>query len=248
MRKRIIAANWKMNKTPMEAKDFSEALAPLVDVDGVDVVFCVPYVVLCPASKGTKATKNVHLGVQNIHFEDKGAYTGEVSTPMLEHFGVKYAIVGHSERRAYFNETCEDVNKKAKKALQAGLTPIVCVGESLREREMNITIERLRIQVKIAMEGISAQDAPAVVIAYEPIWAIGTGVVATTQQAEEACGAIRQVLAEVYDEPTAQKIRIQYGGSVTADNAAELFAMPNIDGALVGGASLTMDFERIVKA
>jgi len=245
MRKKIIAANWKMNKTPMEAKAFSEELTPLVDTPDVDVVFCVPHVMLCPAGKPTKGT-NVALGVQNMHFEDAGAFTGEISAPMLEHFGVEYVIIGHSERRAYFNETDETVNKKAKKALAAGLMPIVCIGESLDQREQNITIEHLRIQTKLAMQGISAADAVKIVMAYEPIWAIGTGRTATAAQAEEACAAVRKVLSEIYDEQTAEQMRIQYGGSVTGANAAELFAQPNIDGALVGGASLTLDFAKLV--
>ncbi|MCL2575670.1 MAG: triose-phosphate isomerase [Defluviitaleaceae bacterium] len=245
MRKKIIAANWKMNKVPMEAKDFAAELAPLCATPDVDVVFCVPHVMLCPVRKST-TPNGIGLGVQNMHFDEFGAYTGEISTPMLEHFGVTHAIIGHSERRQYFNETDEAINKKTKKAIAAGLIPIVCVGESLAQREANITIEHLRIQTKLAMVGISATDAEKIVIAYEPIWAIGTGVVATTQQAEEACASIRTVLAEIFDEPTAQKIRIQYGGSVTPDNAADLFAQPNIDGALVGGASLKLDFAKIV--
>ena len=246
MRKKIIAANWKMNKVPMEAKDFAAQLAPLVAGTDDEVVFCVPHVALCPVGKATKAA-GLGLGVQNMHFEDAGAYTGEISAEMLAHFGVTHVILGHSERRAYFNETDETVNKKLKKALKSNLVPIVCVGESLAQREQNITIEHIRIQTKLAMAGISATDAPKIVIAYEPIWAIGTGKVATAAQAEEACAAIRQVLAEIFDEATAEQIRIQYGGSVTPANAAELFAMPNIDGALVGGASLTLDFEKIVK-
>ena len=246
MRKKIIAANWKMNKVPMEAKDFAAELAPLVATPDVEVVFCVPYTHLCPTKKAT-VPNGLGLGVQNIHFEEFGAYTGEISAPMLEHFGVTHAIIGHSERRQYFNETDCTVNKKTKTALATGLVPIVCVGESLVQREANITIEHIRIQVKLAMAGIDAAYAEKIVIAYEPIWAIGTGVVATTQQAEEACAAIRAVLAEIFDEKAAQKIRIQYGGSVTPKNAAELFAQPNIDGALVGGASLTLDFEKIVK-
>jgi triosephosphate isomerase len=246
MRKKIIAGNWKMNKVPLEAKDFAEKLAPLVNVPNVDVVFCVPHVMLCCVSKGTKPN-NIGLGAQNMHYEDNGAFTGEISAPMMAHFGVKYVIIGHSERRAYFNETDETVNKKAKKALASGLIPIICVGESLAQRQQNITIEHIRIQAKLALEGVCAADAAKVVLAYEPIWAIGTGVVATTEQAEEACAALRQVLTEIYDHNTAEQIRIQYGGSVTASNAAELFAQPNIDGALVGGASLSLDFEKIVK-
>jgi len=246
MRKKIIAANWKMNMVPMEAKEFAAKLVPLVDVPEVDVVLCAPHAYLCPVRTNTRDTR-VAVGVQNMHYEDKGAFTGEISAPMLKHFDVEYVIIGHSERRQYFNETNETVNKKAKKALTVGFIPIICCGESLEQREQGITIEHVRIQIKLAMAGIDAADAVKCVIAYEPIWAIGTGVTASTQQAEEACAAIRQVLAEIYDQATADKVRIQYGGSVTPANAAELFAQPNIDGALVGGASLTLDFERIVK-
>lgn len=247
MRKKIIAANWKMNMVPMEAKEFAAKLVPLVASDDVDVVLCAPHIYLCPVRKACTDTP-VAVGVQNMHYEDKGAYTGEISAPMLAHFDVEYVIIGHSERRQFFNETCTTVNLKAKKALSSGLIPIICCGESLEQREKGITIEHIRMQIKLAMLGIAAHDAVKCVIAYEPIWAIGTGVTATTAQAEEACAAIRQVLAEIYDQPTADKIRIQYGGSVTPANAQELFAQPNIDGALVGGASLTLDFEKIVKA
>jgi len=246
MRKKIIAANWKMNMVPMEAKEFAAKLVPLVNVPDVDVVLCAPHAYLCPVRTATRDTF-VATGAQNMHFEDKGAYTGEVSAHMLKHFDVEYVIIGHSERRQYFNETDCTVNKKVKKALLEGFVPIMCCGESLDERNQNITIERIRIQIKLGLKDVSAVDAAKVVIAYEPIWAIGTGVTASTAQAEEACGAIRQVLAEIYDQPTADKIRIQYGGSVTPANAAELFAQPNIDGALVGGASLSLDFEKIVK-
>ncbi|MCL2855068.1 MAG: triose-phosphate isomerase [Defluviitaleaceae bacterium] len=246
MRKKIIAGNWKMNKVPLEGKAFAADMAVRCDTPDVDVVFCVPFVMLCPVSGATKPT-SVSLGVQNMHFEDAGAYTGEISAPMLAHFGVEYVIIGHSERRAYFNETDETVNKKTKKALSAGLIPIVCCGESLAQREQGVTMEHIRMQVKLALADISASDATKIVIAYEPIWAIGTGKTATTEQAEEACAGIRQVLAKIYDQQTAQQIRIQYGGSVTASNASQLFAQPNIDGALVGGASLTDDFEKIVK-
>ena len=245
MRKKIIAGNWKMNKVPLEGKAFAADMAVKCDSDHVDVVFCVPFVMLCPVGGAIKPT-NVALGVQNMHFEDAGAYTGEISAPMLAHFGVKYVIVGHSERRAYFNETDETVNKKVKKALSSGLIPIVCCGESLAQREAGITLEHIRMQLKLALSGISMEDAAKIVIAYEPIWAIGTGQTATAEQAEEVCANIRQLLSEIYDSQTANQIRIQYGGSVTAENAAGLFAQPNIDGALVGGASLTDDFEKIV--
>ena len=245
MRKKIIAANWKMNMVPMQAKEFAANLVPLIDVEGVDVVLCPPHAFLCPVRTATRNTR-VAVGVQNMHFEDFGAFTGEVSAPMLAHFDVEYVIIGHSERRQYFNETDESVNKKAKKALTAGLVPIICCGESLSQREQGITFEHIRMQIKLALLGIAADDAARAVIAYEPIWAIGTGVTATAQQAEEACAAIRQVLVELYGQATAGAIRIQYGGSVTPANVAELFVQPNIDGALVGGASLTLEFEKIV--
>jgi len=245
MRKKIIAGNWKMNKTKAEALEFANDMAQKVNSDKIDVVFCVPYTALCPAKNAVKGT-SVAIGAQNMHFEDAGAYTGEISPAMLKDFNVQYVIIGHSERRAYFGETDEIVNKKAKAALAHGLIPILCVGESLEQRNLGITIEHVRIQVKIGFNGISAADAEKIVIAYEPIWAIGTGVTATAQQAEEACAAVRQVIAELYGQSTADKIRIQYGGSVTADNAAELFAQPNIDGGLVGGASIKADFDRIV--
>lgn len=246
MRKKIIAGNWKMNMTSSQARDFAGELAPRVDSDDVDVVFCVPSVSIHSALVGAKGT-SVEIGAQNMHFEDAGAYTGEISPVMLKDLGVKYVIIGHSERRAYFGETDEIVNKKAKAALAHDLIPILCVGESLEQRELGITIEHVRMQVKIGFSGISATDAVKIVIAYEPIWAIGTGVTATAQQAEEACAAVRQVVAELYDQATADKIRIQYGGSVTASNAAELFGQPNIDGGLVGGASIKADFDKIVK-
>ena len=245
MRKKIIAGNWKMNKTRQETLEFAADMSQRVNSDTVDVVFCVPYTVLCPAGKSVKDT-NVAIGAQNMHFEDAGAYTGEISPIMLKDFGVKYVIIGHSERRAYFGETDETVNKKAKAALAHGLIPILCVGESLEQRELGITIEHVRMQVKIGFNGVPADEAEKIIIAYEPIWAIGTGVTATAQQAEEACAAVRQVIAELYGQPTAEKIRIQYGGSVTADNAAELFGQPNIDGGLVGGASIKADFDKIV--
>ena len=234
-----------MNKTKAEALEFAADMAQKVNSDKVDVVFCVPFTALCPAKNSVKGT-TVAIGAQNMHFEDAGAFTGEISPAMLKDFDVKYVIIGHSERRAYFGETDETVNKKAKAALTHGLIPILCVGESLEQRELGITIEHVRMQVKIGFSGISAADAEKIVIAYEPIWAIGTGVTATAQQAEEACAAVRQVVAELYGQSTADKVRIQYGGSVTADNAAELFGQPNIDGGLVGGASIKGDFDKIV--
>ena len=237
--------NWKMNKTPSEAVELAKMLKAKVDTDKSDVVFCVPAIDIISVGEVIKGT-NIALGAENVYFEDKGAYTGEISAPMLKDAGVKYVIVGHSERRQYFGETDEDVNKKIKKILEYSMTPIMCCGETLEQREMNITIEHIRIQIKKGLYGLTAEDAEKVVIAYEPIWAIGTGKTATSQQAQEVCAEVRKVVGEVYGADTAEKIRIQYGGSVNGKNAAELFAMADIDGGLVGGASLKEDFENIV--
>lgn len=245
MRKKIIAGNWKMNKTPSEAVELAKMLKAKVDTDKSNVVFCVPAIDIIPVGEVIKGT-NIALGAENVYFEDKGAYTGEISAPMLKDAGVKYVIVGHSERRQYFGETDEDVNKKIKKILEYGMTPIMCCGETLEQREMDITIEHIRMQIKKGLYGLTAEDAEKVVIAYEPIWAIGTGKTATSQQAQEVCAEVRKVVCEVYGADTAEKIRIQYGGSVNGKNAAELFAMADIDGGLVGGASLKEDFENIV--
>ena len=245
MRKKIIAGNWKMNKTPSEAVELAKMLKAKVDTDKSDVVFCVPAIDIIPVGEIIKGT-NIALGAENVYFEDKGAYTGEISAPMLKDAGVKYVIVGHSERRQYFGETDEDVNKKIKKILEYGMTPIMCCGETLEQREMDITIEHIRMQIKKGLYGLTAEDVEKVVIAYEPIWAIGTGKTATSQQAQEVCAEVRKVVGEVYGADTAEKIRIQYGGSVNGKNAAELFAMADIDGGLVGGASLKEDFENIV--
>lgn len=245
MRKKIIAGNWKMNKTPSEAVELAKMLKAKVDTDKSNVVFCVPAIDIIPVGEVIKGT-DIALGAENVYFEDKGAYTGEISAPMLKDAGVKYVIVGHSERRQYFGETDEDVNKKIKKILEYGMTPIMCCGETLEQREMDITIEHIRMQIKKGLYGLTAEDAEKVVIAYEPIWAIGTGKTATSQQAQEVCAEVRKVVGEVYGVNTAEKIRIQYGGSVNGKNAAELFAMADIDGGLVGGASLKEDFENIV--
>ncbi len=245
MRKKIIAGNWKMNKTPSEAAQLIDELKPLVANDEVDVVFCVPAIDIVPAVEATKDT-NINIGAENLFFEESGAYTGEIAPNMLTDAGVKYVIIGHSERREYFAETDETVNKKVLKAIEHGITPIICCGETLEQREQGITIDWVRMQIKIAYQGVSADDAKDTVIAYEPIWAIGTGKTATSDQAEEVCAAIRDCIKEVYDEATADAIRIQYGGSMNADNAAELLAKPNIDGGLVGGASLKADFGKIV--
>ncbi len=244
-RKKIIAGNWKMNMTPSEAVALVNTLKPLVVNDEVDVVFCVPAIDIIPAMEAAKGT-NIEIGAENMYYEEKGAYTGEISPAMLTDVGVKYVIIGHSERREYFAETDETVNKKVKKAFEHGLTPIICCGETLKQREQGITIDWIRQQIKIAFLEITADQAKTAVIAYEPIWAIGTGKTATSDQAEEVCGAIRACIGEIYDEATAEAIRIQYGGSVNAGNAAELFAKPDIDGGLVGGASLKPDFGAIV--
>ena len=244
-RTKIIAGNWKMNKTPSEAVALINELKPLVANDDVDVVFCVPAIDIIPAVEAAKGT-NIHIGAENMYFEESGAYTGEIAPNMLTDAGVEYVVLGHSERREYFAETDETVNKKVLKAFEHGLTPIICCGETLTQRKQGIYIEWIRMQIKIALQNVTADQAKKAVIAYEPIWAIGTGETATSDQAEEVCGAIRKCIAEVYDEATAEAIRIQYGGSVNAGNAAELFAKPDIDGGLVGGASLKADFGKIV--
>ena len=244
-RKKIIAGNWKMNMTPSEAVELVNTLKPLVANDEVDVVFCVPAIDIIPAMEAAKGT-NIQIGAENMYFEEKGAFTGEISPNMLVDAGVKYVIIGHSERREYFAETDETVNKKVLKAFEHGITPIICCGESLTQREQGITIDWIRQQIKIAFLNVTADQAKTAVIAYEPIWAIGTGKVATTEQAEEVCAAIRACIGEIYDEATAEAIRIQYGGSVSAASAPELFAQANIDGGLVGGASLKPDFGKIV--
>ncbi len=244
-RKKIIAGNWKMNMTPSQAVALVNELKPLVANDDVDVVFCVPAIDIIPAMEAAKGS-NICIGAENMYFEESGAYTGEISPNMLVDAGVKYVIIGHSERREYFAETDETVNKKVLKAFEHGITPIICCGESLTQREQGITIDWIRQQIKIAFLNVTAEQAQSAVIAYEPIWAIGTGKVATTEQAQEVCAAIRACIAEVYDDATAAAIRIQYGGSVSAASAPELFAQADIDGGLVGGASLKPDFGKIV--
>ena len=244
-RKKIIAGNWKMNMTPTEAVELVNTLKPLVVNEDVDVVFCVPAIDIIPVMEAAKGT-NICVGAENMYYEDKGAYTGEISPAMLVDAGVKYVVIGHSERREYFAESDDTVNKKVLKAFEYGITPIVCCGESLTQREQGITIDWIRQQIKIAFLNVPADKAAEAVIAYEPIWAIGTGKVATTEQAQEVSGAIRACIAEIYDEATAEAIRIQYGGSVSAGSAPELFAQPDIDGGLVGGASLKPDFGKIV--
>lgn len=244
-RRRIIAGNWKMNKTPSEAVALVNELKDLVVNDDVDVVYCVPAIDIVPVVEAVKGT-NVAVGAENMYFETKGAYTGEISADMLVDAGVKYVIIGHSERRDYFKEDDVLLNKKVKKAIEAGLTPILCCGETLEQRELGVTLDWIRLQIKSDLAGVAAADVANLVIAYEPIWAIGTGKTATSDQAQEVCKAIRDCVREMYDDVTAEAVRIQYGGSVNAGNAAELFAKPDIDGGLVGGASLKADFGKIV--
>ena len=246
MRKPIIAGNWKMNKTPEEAKELVTALVPLVKNAKCDVVICPPFVDLC-AVKPIIAGTNIHLGVQNIHWAEKGAFTGEISADMLKAHGVEYAIVGHSERRQYFGETDATVNQRAKAAIAAGITPIICVGESLEQRESGVTNAVVSGQTKAALDGIEAKDVETLVIAYEPIWAIGTGKTATKEDANATIAVIRGAIAEVYGKDVAEKVRIQYGGSMNPKNASELMRMPEIDGGLIGGASLKAeDFSKVV--
>lgn len=244
-RKKIIAGNWKMNKTPSEAVALINELKPLVANEDVDVVFCVPAISIVPAMEAAKGS-NINIGAENMYFEESGAYTGEIAPNMLTDVGVKYVIIGHSERREYFAETDATVNKKVLKAFEHGITPIICCGETLEQREQGVAVDFIRQQIKIAFLNVTADQAKEAVIAYEPIWAIGTGKTATSDQAEEICAAIRECIAEVYDDATAAAIRIQYGGSMNAGNAAELLAKPDIDGGLVGGASLKAEFGKIV--
>ena len=241
----LIAGNWKMNMTPSQAVELINTLKPLVKNEEVDVLLCVPAIDIIPAMEAAKGS-NIMIGAENMYFEEKGAFTGEISPAMLTDAGVKYVVLGHSERREYFAETSETVNKKMLKAFEHGITPIMCCGETLEQREQGVTMDFIRQQVKVGFLNVTADQAKTAVIAYEPIWAIGTGKTATTEQAEEVCKGIRECIAEIYDDATAAAIRIQYGGSVNAKTAPELFAQENIDGGLVGGASLKPDFGAIV--
>lgn len=246
-RRRIIAGNWKMNMTPSQAVELCATLKDLVKNDDVDVVYCVPAIDIVPVAEAVKGT-NVKVGAENFYIEDQGAYTGEISAPMLKDAGVTYVIIGHSERREYFKEDDAFLNAKVKKAFEAGLTPILCCGESLELREMDAYLDWIRLQIKSDLVGITADQVKTLVIAYEPIWAIGTGKTASSDQAQEVCKAIRDCIAEIYDAPTAEAVRIQYGGSMNAGNAAELLSKPDIDGGLIGGAALKPDFGQIVNA
>ncbi|MDU7338555.1 MAG: triose-phosphate isomerase [Clostridium sp.] len=248
LRKAVIAGNWKMNKNPEETKILLGEVAPLVANAKCDVVACVPFLDLPAALEAAKGT-NIKIGAQNCHWEESGAYTGEIAANMLTSIGVTYVIIGHSERRTYFGETDETVNKRIRAALNAGLTVILCVGETLEQREQGITEELVALQTKIALLGVTKEELSRVIIAYEPIWAIGTGRTATAEQAGEVCGAIRKVIAALYDQQAAEAFTIQYGGSMNAKNADELLAQTDVDGGLIGGASLkAADFAEIIRA
>ena len=245
----VIAGNWKMNKTPAEAKALIEELKPMVaGKNGCDIVICVPYVDISVAVEATKGT-NIKVGAENVHFAESGAYTGEISAKMLTECGVEYVIIGHSERRQYFAETDETVNLRTKAALANGMKVILCLGEVKEQRLSGITNEVVAMQTKLDLAGVDAEALKNVIIAYEPVWAIGTGLTATPEQAEETCGEIRKVLADMYGAEVAETVTIQYGGSMNDANAAELLAKPNVDGGLIGGASLVAKkFTAIVDA
>ncbi len=248
LRKAVIAGNWKMNKTPAEAKELIAAIAPLVKDAGCEVVACTPYVDLASAQEAAEGT-NIKIGAENCHWEKSGAFTGEISAQMLTSMGVNIVIIGHSERRQYFGETDVTVQKRVRAALDAGMTVILCVGETLEQREQGITGELVAMQTKIALLGVTEEELKRIIIAYEPVWAIGTGKTATAQQANEVCHTIREVIGELYGKAAADGITIQYGGSMNAANAAELLAQPDVDGGLIGGASLKPnDFAAIVEA
>ena len=249
MRRYVIAGNWKMNFTPSEATAFINEIKPLVEgKNNCDIIFCAPFVTIGAAMEAAKGS-NIKIGAQNVHFEEKGAFTGEISAKMLKEIGVEYVIIGHSERRQYFGETDHTVNLRTKAALAAGLKVLLCLGEVKEERLAGITNEVVGMQTKLDLAGISAEELKNVIIAYEPVWAIGTGLTATPEQADETCGVIRETIKALYGEAAAEAIAIQYGGSMNAANAAELLAKENVDGGLIGGASLkAKDFSVIVEA
>ena len=248
-RRTVIAGNWKMNFTPAEATAFINEIKPMVaGKDNCDIIFCAPYVTIAAAQEAAKGS-NIKIGAENVHFAEKGAYTGEVSAKMLTACGVEYVIIGHSERRQYFGETDETVNLRTKAALAAGMKVILCLGEVKEQRLSGITDEVVAMQTKLDLQGVSAEELKNVIIAYEPVWAIGTGLTATPEQAEETCGSIRKVLADMYGADVAETVTIQYGGSMNDANAAVLLAKPNVDGGLIGGASLVAKkFTAIVDA
>ena len=239
-RKKIVAGNWKMNMTPSQAVKLVEELKPLVVSDDVEVVYCVPAIDIVPVVEAVKGT-NVAVGAENMYFEEKGAYTGEISAEMLVDAGVKYVVLGHSERRDYFKEDDILLNKKVKKAFEKGLTPILCCGETLEQREMGITLDWIRLQIKSDLKDVTAEQVASMVIAYEPIWAIGTGKSASVEIAENCCRIVRDQIRVMYGDEAAENVRVQYGGSVKPNNIVEYMAQPDIDGALIGGASLKAD-------
>lgn len=248
VRKAVIAGNWKMNKTPSETTALINAMKPLVAGADCEVVLCVPFVDIAAAVEAAKGS-NIKIGAENVHFKASGAYTGEVSAEMLKECGVEYVVVGHSERRTYFGETDQTVNLRSLAALNAGLKPIICVGETLEQRELGYTETLLKFQTKMALTNVTAEQLKNVIIAYEPVWAIGTGVTATADQADEGNGYVRAAIAETYGEKAAEAVTVQYGGSMNAKNADELVKKVNVDGGLIGGASLKAeDFSVIVKA
>lgn len=248
LRKAIIAGNWKMNKTPAETKSLLTEIAPLVKDADCDVIACVPYVDLTTAIDATQGT-NIKIGAENCHWAESGAFTGEISAKMLASMGLEYVIIGHSERRQYFGETDVTVNKRTRAALDAGLNVILCVGELLEQREQGVTAELVAMQTKIALNGVSKDELKKIIIAYEPVWAIGTGKTATADQANEVCAVIRKVIADVYDKAAADAMTVQYGGSMNDGNADELLGKPDVDGGLIGGAALVAEkFAAIVKA
>lgn len=245
MRRKVVAGNWKMNMTPDEAVRLVKELKPQIDSAEVDVIFCVPSIDIVPVVEACKGS-NIGIGAENMFYEEKGAYTGEISPNMLASAGVSYVIIGHSERRQYFKEDDDMINKKIRKAIEHDIIPIICCGETLEQREAGTTLELIKKQIVNALKYISPEHAEKCIIAYEPIWAIGTGRVATTEQAQEVCCAIRKIIRDIYGTVIADRIRILYGGSVNAANALQLFSQPDIDGGLVGGASLKPEFAKIV--
>ena len=249
MRRYVIAGNWKMNFTPSEATAFINEIRPMVEgKNNCDIIFCAPFVTIGAAMEAAKGS-NIKIGAQNVHFEEKGAFTGEISAKMLKEIGVEYVIIGHSERRQYFGETDHTVNLRTKAALNAGLKVLLCLGEVKEERLAGITNEVVGMQTKLDLAGISAEELKNVIIAYEPVWAIGTGLTATPEQADETCGVIRNVVADLYGREVAEELIIQYGGSMNDKNAAELLSKTNVDGGLIGGASLVAEkFNAIVDA
>ncbi len=248
-RRTVIAGNWKMNLTPAEPKPFIEAVKPMVaGKNNCDIIFCAPYVTIAAAQEAAKGS-NIRIGAENVHFAEKGAYTGEVSAKMLTECGVEYVIIGHSERRQYFGETDETVNLRTKAALAAGMKVILCLGEVKDQRLNGVTDEVVAMQTKLDLKDVTAEELKRVIIAYEPVWAIGTGLTATPEQADETCGVIRATLAKMYGADVAETVTIQYGGSMNEKNAADLLSKVNVDGGLIGGASLVPEkFTAIVDA